>query len=886
MSAGFFVDVTTGFSGQRHRRLHSRGRRLPSSPSTERGCAQRSAAGRQRSDARYGKHRAKLPTIVIADFSGDIEDWVRFRDTFKEMVIERPNLPNIYKMNYLRSYVKGEAAELLQEVPSGGEHFADAWQVLKGRKLGSSVGNRERSGVLFRRTEHCCPGAGRPMCSILVCQRGAMPEAPIKKARSQCASFRHRRRSLEQPFGGGRDYSAAFPVEFQTAVQGICTAHDNKVSPSTVLSRSNGHISRPTARGPRFHQLGRIDLLLGTQIARVVQEGLRVGNESMPIATNSRLGPILSGNINDSDTGGSIVYLQTEGHLDDLLRSFWEVEEPPHAPLLSAEDKMCEEHYVNTTVRLPDGRYQVRLPQKPNAPIDWVNSRQIAKSCLLSLERKFSRNPSLRSDYVAAMNQMVQSNQMRKVSIEPQDYGSHYFLPHHAVVKESSTTTRVRPVFNASARNAAGHSLNENLLTGPNLLPQLVLVLAHWRCYPIAFVADVSKMYLQVRLHPEDWKLQSILWREDPRESIEHYVLTTVTFGCGPSAYLASRTLRKLAEDDGNKFPLAPPIVRHEMYMDDVLSGAFDLNTASEKRRHLCSLFSAGGFSLAKWMTNDRELLSSFDPSDRATEATLKVGLGFSVLGLVWEPQADRFYFNVSMTPLTGAITKRKVLSRIAGLFDPSGWISPSLIPLKIFMQSLRLLTKEWDVALPDAETAQWRAYEDDLQGLPSISIPRWSGVTKSARLELHGFADASKLAYAAVLYVRLLHGGGARVTLLASKTKRQTIHHGSQGKTKQGQVVSKKWTQGRINVERHFLPRTIVRARLRNRRREGKNDGRVTSAAITSSVSTKNSDPAAASVSVSTMCPVIVCNPAEWSCRECNQCRRCRRCRVCESSR
>ncbi|CAB0030523.1 unnamed protein product [Trichogramma brassicae] len=77
-------------------------------------------------------NRAKLPTIVIADFSGDIEDWVRFRDTFKEMVIERPNLPNIYKMNYLRSYVKGEAAELLQEVPSGGEHFADAWQVLKG----------------------------------------------------------------------------------------------------------------------------------------------------------------------------------------------------------------------------------------------------------------------------------------------------------------------------------------------------------------------------------------------------------------------------------------------------------------------------------------------------------------------------------------------------------------------------------------------------------------------------------------------------------------------------------------------------------------------------------------------------------------------------------
>ncbi|CAB0029097.1 unnamed protein product, partial [Trichogramma brassicae] len=75
-------------------------------------------------------NRAKLPQIIIGDFSGDIQDWVRFRDTFKEMVIDRPNLPNIFKMNYLRTYVKGEAAELLREIPSGVEHFANAWKVL------------------------------------------------------------------------------------------------------------------------------------------------------------------------------------------------------------------------------------------------------------------------------------------------------------------------------------------------------------------------------------------------------------------------------------------------------------------------------------------------------------------------------------------------------------------------------------------------------------------------------------------------------------------------------------------------------------------------------------------------------------------------------------
>ncbi|XP_023318022.1 uncharacterized protein LOC111694358 [Trichogramma pretiosum] len=331
---------------------------------------------------------------------------------------------------------------------------------------------------------------------------------------------------------------------------------------------------------------------------------------------------------------------------------------------------------------------------------------------------------------------------MRKIEIQPQNYGKHYFLPHHAIVKDSSTTTRI------------------------------VLTLEHWRSYPIVFLADVSKMYLQVRLHPEDWRLQTLLWRDDPLKEMENYVLIMVTFGSGPSAFLANRTLRQLAEDVGEKYPLATPIVRQEMYMDDVLSGAFDIKVAMQKRDQLDALFSAEGLTLAKWMTNDDQMLHSFGPDSLAKESTLKVGLGFSVLGLVWEPRTDVFQFNVSIEPLTNPITKRKVLSCIAGMFDPSGWIAPVLISMKIFMQSLWLLTKEWDAPLPASEVERWRAFENDLQVLATIVIPRWTGILSDAYLELHGFADASKFAYAAVLYVRVFYDGQARITLLASKTK------------------------------------------------------------------------------------------------------------------
>ncbi|KAL7289498.1 hypothetical protein TKK_0016684 [Trichogramma kaykai] len=443
-----------------------------------------------------------------------------------------------------------------------------------------------------------------------------------------------------------------------------------------------------------------------------------------------------------------------------------------HAPLKKAGNKSGTAKQAQRILRLPDGRYQVRLPLRADAPTDWLNSRQIARSCLLSLERKLGKNPLLYAEYKASIEQMIKADQMRKIEIQPQNYRKHYFLPHHAVVKDSRTTTRVRPVFNASARNSAGHSLNEHLMTGPNLLPQIVLTLAHWRNYPIAFVADVSKMYLQVRLHPEDWRPQTLLWRDDPLKEMENYVLTTVTFGSGPSAFLANRTLRQLAEDEGEKYPLATPIVRQEMYMDDVLSGAFDIKVAMQKRDQLNALFSARGFTLAKWMTNDDQMLHSFGPDSLAKESTLKVGLGFSVLGLVWEPRTDVFRFNVSIEPLTNPITKRKVLSCIAGMFDPSGWIAPVLISMKIFMQSLWLLTEEWDTPLPASEVKRWRAFERDWQVLATIVIPRWTGILSGAYLELHGFADASKFAYAAVLYVRVLYHGQARVTLLASKTK------------------------------------------------------------------------------------------------------------------
>lgn len=57
------------------------------------------------------------------------------------------------------------------------------------------------------------------------------------------------------------------------------------------------------------------------------------------------------------------------------------------------------------------------------------------------------------------------------------------FLPHHAVVRETSTTTKQRTVYDASAKSSNGYSLNDRCLIGPTIQPELVDIFIRWRTH-------------------------------------------------------------------------------------------------------------------------------------------------------------------------------------------------------------------------------------------------------------------------------------------------------------------------------------------------------------------------------------------------------------------
>ncbi|GFT96155.1 uncharacterized protein TNCV_1884771 [Trichonephila clavipes] len=131
----------------------------------------------------------------------------------------------------------------------------------------------------------------------------------------------------------------------------------------------------------------------------------------------------------------------------------------------------------------------------------------------------------------------------------------------------------------------------------------------------------------------------------------------------------------------------------------------------------------------------------------------------------------DTFGFQPSLE-LTPPLTKRRILSESSKIFDLLGLLSPCTVFMKIFYQKLWLTKTDWDSPIPQQLTEDWLKFQKAFNAINYLTVPRWVILTADNTVELHGFADASSLAYAAAIYCRQKHNSKIKVQLLISKTK------------------------------------------------------------------------------------------------------------------
>ena len=530
-----------------------------------------------------------------------------------------------------------------------------------------------------------------------------------------------------------------------------------------------------------FHSPSEIDCVIGSGLFPHLLLTQKVTHpQSEVVAIQSTLGYLMMGEAecaaftpkNAHALHAFLPQIQKD-NLDETLQKFWELETVPSRKFLSPEEEQCENDFNDHVSREPNGRYIVALPFQED-PNQLGDSYCNAKRRLLALEKKLDSNKILHTGYNATIQEYIQKGFLNEVS-ESKAPSCAYYIPHRAVYRPDKDTSKIRIVLDASCLTSSGKSLNDILHRGPNLQTNIFDLLINFRLFATAISADLEKMFFQLKVIPEHRRFQRILFRFESTKRIDIYEFERVSFGLKCSPYLAMRVVRKLASDEGNKFPDAARVVTNYCYMDDIVHSVHSHEQAHELYTQLIEMFASAGFNLTKWVSNSSEFLQRIPENARAFKnINFDADSETKLIGLRWNPATDEFHFKTKSNTQTSGCTKRSILSATAALFDPLGLITPVTSGMKLLIQECWKRELGWDEEVPDDISKIWSNINDELVNISKIKIPRHIGIFENSIITLLGFADASEKCYGAVIYIRVgpLDSNAHNTSLLCAKSR------------------------------------------------------------------------------------------------------------------
>ena len=402
--------------------------------------------------------------------------------------------------------------------------------------------------------------------------------------------------------------------------------------------------------------------------------------------------------------------------------------------------------------------------------------------------------------YSNQIDDMVYRNAARILSqLELNTYkGPAHYISHHEILKDTSSTTPFRLVFNSSA-SYNGHILNEYWAKGPDVLNSLFGVLLRFREGNVAFIGDVSKMFNSILLSLFDQHTHRFLWR-NMKDNCKpnHYVLTAVPFGDKPSSSIAILAMKKTAELMKHEFPIAYKIIDRDSYVDDIVHSTDSVENAKKCMKDVELVLSEGGFHIKNWVLSG--------DSNCNDEIEMMMSDIERVLGLVWNHKIDLFQFKIKLNfypkvkgvhsghaitklnikrEFPKILTKRQVLSQLSSVYDPMGFIAPAILQGKILMREVVTFDKEckridWDDPLPEVLRDKWYEFFYTLFDLEKFTISRCLKSSHDCiNPSLVIFNDASTVAYGTCAYVRWQIGNNLfDCKLIASRSRLAPMRH------------------------------------------------------------------------------------------------------------
>ena len=318
-----------------------------------------------------------------------------------------------------------------------------------------------------------------------------------------------------------------------------CVEANNHLLSLDLADHSDGNAQLP------------VDMLIGCDYYWDLVTGSICRSEGGPTAIHTKLGWVLSGPTLSSNlamrsaTTCSTTHLlrvdcQTleSTQLEQQLRSFWELESLG----IHEEEKTLYDDFASD-IMFQDGRYKVFLPWKEfHEPLP--DNYLLSVKRLRGLLNRLRHDPTMMREYDKTIRDQVARGIIEMVPPNKTVATRVHYLPHHGVVRKDKSTTKLRVVYDASAKSS-GPSLNECLYKGPKFQQLTLDLLVRFRSYKVALTADVEKAFLMIAVDERDRDALRFIWVDDVTKEepeLQEYHFTRVVFGVSSSPFLVSRS--------------------------------------------------------------------------------------------------------------------------------------------------------------------------------------------------------------------------------------------------------------------------------------------------------------------------------------------------------
>ena len=430
-----------------------------------------------------------------------------------------------------------------------------------------------------------------------------------------------------------------------------------------------------------------IHLTLGDKTySRIRTEQVLKGNEGDSVVEETTFGWLIHGG--DDYSSDQCMFVRETNECEQLYS----------LDVLGVEDRSEKDQmevltdFRESVTRQEDGRYEVSIPWIPGARLYGTNE-QPSRIRLANVNKKLSKDRSLKVEYEKIVKDQLANGIVEKAPEKPAGKRT-YYMPHKPVIRENATTTKIKMVFDASAKPAPlANSINECMFTGPSLQPLLWDILIRARMTPNLLLADIQKAFLQIGVKETDRDAFRFLFEIDGKE--EHF--RRLPFGVEASPFLLGATLGYHLEQQPTRFEETVTALIENTYVDNIMKTGSDTDDLRKFKEESSIILEDAKFPIHKWESNIACLEDENMPNPS------------KILGHVWDKQEDTLEFEAATMPENQPVTKRSILSRLGRVYDPLGMVSPTMAEGKhIFLDACEE-RKGWNAEVSESLKRKWR---------------------------------------------------------------------------------------------------------------------------------------------------------------------------------